>query len=54
MSTPGFRGDYQIKSLKMQLDAALGRELLLVRQLQKLEEKIEELKKDLNTNILQY
>lgn len=47
-------GEEEIKSLKMQLDAALGRELLLVRQLQKLEEKIEELKKDLNTNILQY
>ncbi|HDZ8895883.1 TPA: hypothetical protein RUX41_002226 [Aeromonas dhakensis] len=38
-------GEEKCKSLKIQLDAALGRELLLVRQLQRLEEEIEELKK---------
>lgn len=47
-------GEEEIKSLKMQLDAALGRELLLVRQLQHLEEEIGELKKELNINVLPY
>lgn len=47
-------GKEENKSLKMQLDAALGRELLLVRQLQHLEEEIRELKKELNTNVLPF
>lgn len=47
-------GEEESKSLKMQLDAALGRELLLVRQLQRLEEEIEKLKKEINIKTIPY